>query len=161
MLRRVLALSILACAPLLAGCAIPAIVMESFGENAFPEVDESANAYIQDVRWGRLQQAAAQMAPEQREQFFELFDGDPGRFRFTAAEVLTTIPKGTTGREVDVLVGWEFYNPPGLTERRLRQKQTWRFLELERRWEVSPDLAVFEAAGLPASGAPVPASIPR
>ena len=103
------------------------------------------------------------MAPEQREPFFALFDGDPGPFRFTSVELLSAVPKGIGGREVDVLVSWEFYNPPALTERKLRQKQTWRFLELERRWEVSADLAVFEAVATPAriGAEPVPASPQR
>jgi hypothetical protein len=37
-----------------------------------------------------------------------LFDSDaPGR---SSVEVLSAIPKGIDGREVDVLVAWEFYN---------------------------------------------------
>ena len=104
MLRRVLAISLSLLAPLLAACAIPALIADSFGEHGFPTVDETAEAYNQDLRWGRLQQAAAQMAPEQREPFFALFDGDPGPFRFTSVEVLSAVPKGIGGREVDVLV---------------------------------------------------------
>ena len=119
--------------------------MDSFGENVVPEVTESANAYNQDLRWGRVAQAAAQIVPEQREKFLELFDGDPSSFHFTSVEVLTVIPKAIHGREVDVLVAWEFYSPPALTERKLRQKQSWHYLDLERRWEVTPDLSVFEA----------------
>ena len=161
MVRRALALCLALAAPLLMACAIPAIFMESFAENVIPEVDESANSYNQDLRWGRVQQAAAVMAPDQREKFIELFDGDESRFHFTSVEVLSAIPKGIDGREVDVLVAWEFYSPPALLERKLRQKQTWHFLELERRWEVTPDLAVFEAATAPVSGAPVPASPQR
>lgn len=161
MVRRCFGLCLALGASLQLACAIPAILIESFGENVMPEVDESANAYNQDVRWGRIQQAAAQMPAEQREKFVLLFDGDPGTFRFTSVEVLSAIPKGIDGREVDVLVAWEFYNPPALTERKLRQKQIWRFLELERRWEVTPDLAVFEAAAPPVSGGLVPASPER
>jgi hypothetical protein len=161
MLRRGLALCLALVAPLLIACAIPAIIMDSLGENVIPEVDESANAYNQDLRWGRVQQAAASMVPEQREQFVALFDGDQSAFRFTSVEVLSAVPKSVDGREVDVLVAWEFYSPPALIERKLRQKQTWRFLELERRWEVAPDLAVFEAAVAPVGRAPLPASPQR
>ncbi|MEX2205661.1 MAG: hypothetical protein WEF50_05470 [Myxococcota bacterium] len=155
MLRRGLGLCLVLAAPLLMACAaIPAIFLESLGEKAFPAVDESANAYNQNVRWGRIQQAAAQMPEDQREQFIALFDDDDGPFRFTSVEVLSATPKAFDGREVDVLVAWEYYSPPGLTERKLRQKQAWHFLELERRWEVVPDLAVFEAIK-PAASAPV------
>jgi hypothetical protein len=155
MLRRGLGLCLVFAAPLLMACAaIPSIFLESLGEKAFPAVDESANAYNQDVRWGRIQQAAAQMPEDQREQFIALFDDDEGPFRFTSVEVLSAIPKGFDGREVDVLVAWEYYSPPALIERKLRQKQAWHFLELERRWEVVPDLTVFEDA-LPAAAAPV------
>jgi hypothetical protein len=155
MLRRNLGLCLVLAAPLWLGCAsIPSIFLSAIGEKAFPEVDESADAYNQDLRWGRVHEAAAQMPEDQRERFVTLFDTDGGPFRFTSVEVLSAIPKGFDGREVDVLVAWEFYSPPGLTERKLRQKQAWRFLELERRWEVVPDLTVFEAA-LPATSAPV------
>jgi hypothetical protein len=155
MLRRVIGLCLVLAAPLLMACAsIPTIFLESIGQKAFPEVDESANAYNQDLRWGRVQQAAAQMPEDQREKFVALFDSDDSPFHFTSVEVLSATPKGVGGREVDVLVAWEYYSPPALTERKLRQKQAWRFLELERRWEVVPDLAVFEAAQ-PTASAPV------
>lgn len=168
MRRRGLGLCLAFAGLLLVACAaLPSIFLESLGEKAFPAVDESANAYNQDLRWGRIQQAAAQMPEDQREKFLLLFDGDEGPFRFTSVEVLSATPKGFDGREVDVLVAWEYYSPPALIERKLRQKQAWRFLELERRWEVVPDLAVFEAA-MPAASAPVgsgsgavPASPPR
>jgi hypothetical protein len=162
MLRRCLGLWLALAAPLLMGCAIPALIMESFGESVMPEVKESAEAYNQDLRWGRVPQAAAQMLPAQREQFIELFDGDQSAFHFTSVEVLSAVPKSIDGREVDVLVAWEFYSPPSLTERKLRQKQTWRFIELERRWEVAPDLGVFEAVvAARTSNTPVPASPQR
>lgn len=154
MLRRGLGSCLALAAPLLMACAIPAIFLESLGDNIIPEVEESANDYNQDLRWGRIQQAAAQMPADQRAQFVTLFEGDDSSFRFTSVEVLSAIATGIDGRQVDVLVAWEFYSPPGLTERKLRQKQAWRFLELERRWQVVPDLAVFEAA-LPTAGANV------
>jgi len=162
MLRRSLGLWLALAAPLLLGCAISALLLDSFGESVIPEVSESADAYNQNLRWGRVQQAGAQMLPAQRERFVELFDGDQSAFHFTSVEVLSAVPKSVDGREVDVLVEWEFYSPPALTERRLRQKQTWHFLALERRWQVAPDLAVFEAVvAASGSNAPVPASPQR
>ncbi len=162
MLRRCLGLWLALAAPLLTGCAVPAILMESFGENVIPDVGESADAYNQDLRWGRVQQAAVQMVPEQREKFIGLFDGDESAFHFTSVEVLSAVPKGIDGREVDVLVAWEYYSPPALTERKLRQKQTWHFLELERRWEVTADLVVFETVVATRAGnSTVPASPQR
>jgi hypothetical protein len=157
MLRRGLALCVLLAAPLLFGCAaIPAIFLESIGEGVTPPVDESLNAFNQDLRWGRIQQAAQQMPAEQRAAFIALFDAEEPPFRFTSIEVLSAIPKGIDGREVDVLIGWEYYAPPALTERKLRQKQAWRFVPIERRWEVVPDLSGFQAA-VAATKAPVSA----
>ncbi len=152
-------------APLLVGCAsLPAIFLEGLGENVTPEVDESLHAFNQDLRWGRFQQAAAQMPEDQREAFISLFDHEESPFRFTSTEVLSATPKGVEGREVDAVIAWEFYSPPALTERKLRQKQAWRFLPVERRWEVVPDLAPFQAVVAarpqPAVGA-VPASPQR
>jgi hypothetical protein len=170
MLRRVLALCVLLAAPPLAGCvALPAIFLESIGEGVTPPVDEDLNAFNQDLRWGRIQQAAQQMPEEKREAFVALFDAEEPPFRFTSIEVLSATPKGIDGREVDVLVAWEYYTPPGLTERKLRQKQQWRFVPIERRWEVVPDLSGFEAAAAsakapvsaPARDAAVPASPQR
>ena len=162
MLRRCLGLWLALSAPLLMGCAIPASIMDSLGESVIPSVNESVDAYSQDLRWGRILQASLHMPPEQRERFIELFDDDQSTFHFTSVEVLSADPKGVDGREVEILVAWEFYSPPGLTERKLRQKQTWHFLELERRWEVTPDLGGFEAVvATRASDAPVPASPQR
>jgi len=161
MVRSISALCLSIAVPLLMACTAPALLMDSFGENVIPEVGESADAYNQDVRWGRLQQAALQIVPEQREKFFELFDGDPSAFHFTSVEVLTSIPRSIDGREVDVLVAWEFYSPPALTERKLKQKQTWHYRDLERRWEVEPDLSVFEAELARTSGGAVPAAPQR
>ncbi len=168
--RRGLVLCLLLALPLLTGCvAVPAILLSSLGENVTPPIDESLNAFNQDLRWGRIQQAAQQMPEERREAFIALFDTEEPPFRFTSIEVLSTTPKGIEGREVDVLVSWEYYRPPALTERKLRQKQFWRFIPIERRWEVVPDLSGFEAAvasakapvSAPASGAAVPASPQR
>ena len=165
MLRRSLGLCLVLAAPLLLGCAaIPAIFLESLGENVTPEVDDSLNAFNQDLRWGRIQQAAQQMPADQREAFIALFDTEEPPFRFTSVEVLSATPKGIDDREVDVLIAWEYYSPPALTERKLRQKQSWRFIPIERRWEVVPDLAPFEAViaatARPGVGA-VPASPDR
>src|SRR5512134_1512108 len=129
MLRRVLGLclGLLAALPLTGCASLPAIFLESIGENVTPAVDDSLNAFNQDLRWGRIQQAAAQMPEAQRATFVALFDAEEHPFRFTSIEVLSSTPKGIDGREVDVLVAWEFYSPPAVTERKLRQKQTWRF----------------------------------
>jgi len=162
MVLRSVALCLALSASTLTACAIPAGLMDAFGENVIPEVDESANAYNQDLRWGRVRQAAAQMPADQQEQFFALFDEDQSTFHFTSVEVLSAIPRSIDGREVDVLVAWEYYSPPALVERKLRQKQVWTFLKLERRWEVAPDLGVFEAVvATRANSAPVPAAPER
>lgn len=157
---------VLACvlaAPLLAGCAIPVSLMEAFGENVIPDVEPASNAYNQDLRWGRVRQAATLVVPAQHEKFFELFDEDQSKFHFTSVEVLSAVPRGIDGREVDVLVAWEYYSPPALDERKLRQKQVWRYIELEKRWEVELDFAIFEAALPPFTSprGPVPASPAR
>jgi len=159
--RFVLCLSL--AAPLLGGCAVPVAIFDSFGDNVIPDVDPVSNAYNQDLRWGRVRQASTAVVPAQREKFFELFDEDQSTFHFTSVEVLSSAPRSIDGREVDVLVAWEYYSPPALDERKLRQKQTWRYIDLEKRWEVELDFEVFEAALQPAlrPRGPVPASPAR
>ncbi len=163
MVLRRFALACLLAAPLFAGCAVPVSLWDAFGENVVPDVEPASNAYNQDLRWGRVRQAATQVVPEQREKFFELFDEDQSKFHFTSVEVLSAAPRSIDGREVDVLVAWEYYSPPALDERKLRQKQVWRYIELEKRWEVELDFTTFEAA-LPPYTSPrgaVPASPAR
>jgi hypothetical protein len=165
--------------PLFVGCAVGAGLLEPFAglmPEPMPDVEVSVNAYNNDLRWGRLRQASAQLAPEQREKFFELFDESSSGFRFTSVEVLSTEPRPrervvgdgevepVVPSEYDVLVAFEYYRLPALDERKLRQKQTWRYLALENRWEVEPDFTGFEAALAPEhreSVDPVPAAPER
>jgi len=177
MVLRLSALCVALVAPLFVGCAVGAGLFEPFARlmpDPVPDVETSVNAYNDDLRWGRLRQASAQVAPDQREKFFELFDETTTGFRFTSVEVLSTEPvrpEGTeaeieelAGKEFEVLVAFEYYRLPALDERKLRQKQTWRFVVLENRWEVEPDFTGFEAALAPerrAPAEPVPAAPER
>src|SRR5258705_8132985 len=90
--------------PLFAGCAVGAGLFEPFARlmpDPVPDVDVSVNAYNQDLRWGRLREASAQVAPDQREKFFELFDETTTGFRFTSVEVLSTEPRATRSEALD------------------------------------------------------------
>jgi hypothetical protein len=167
--HRVRALFVALALPLLTGCAIGAGLFEPFARllpDPVPDVDNSVNAYNQNLRWGRVREASAQVTPDQREKFFELFDESTSGLRFTSVEVLSTEPHPTkdealAGKEFDVLVAFEYIRLPALDERKLRQKQTWRYVEPANRWEVEPDFAGFEAAVAPAprdAAEPVPAA---
>jgi len=165
--------------PLFMGCAVSAGLLEPFAwliPEGMPDVEVSVNAYNNDLRWGRLRQASAQVVPDQREKFFELFDESTSGFRFTSVEVLSTEPRlrkrivsdaevePLVPQEYDVLVAFEYYRLPALDERKLRQKQTWRYDALGNRWEVEPDFTGFEAALAPEHSTPaepVPASPER
>lgn len=164
--------------PIFVSCAVGASLLEPFAgllPDPAPDIELSVNAYNNDLRWGRLRQASAQIAPDQREKFFELFDETTTGFRFTSVEVLSTEPhrveKAAAAEseepaitEYDVLVAFEYYRLPALDERKVRQKQTWRLLEAENRWEVEPDFTGFEAALAPERREPtepVPASPAR
>lgn len=171
------ALCVTLMAPLFAGCTLGALIAEPFTRlmpDPIPEIELSVNNYNEDLRWGRLRQAAAQVAPDQREKFFELFDETTSGFRFTSVEVLSTEPRRhpitedgiepLVPREYDVLVAFEYYRLPALDERKLRQRQTWRLDLLENRWEVEPDFTGFEAALAPerrVPAEPVPAAPER
>lgn len=116
-----------------AACVTP-IVPESM-----PSVDDYAREFNNDVRWGRWQEAAAQVEPERRSQFLKLFDDSDRPYRFTEVEVLNSKPISQDGTEMELLVSLEYYRLPSVKERKVRQTQTWRWDVLQEKWLVTPD----------------------
>lgn len=141
------ALGIALLTPLLCGCAVVASLLEPIYGEDVPPVDQYAQLHVDDLRWGRVQQAALPVVPERREAFLALFDDAERPFRFTSIEIVSAQAKGDDepAAEYDVLVAYEFYRPPAVSERKLRQHQTWRFDPETEQWTVDPDLEVFAA----------------
>lgn len=124
-----------------------------------PDVDETAKAYNNDVRWGRYYEASAQLAPEQRGSFLKLLDDQARPYRFTSVDLLQATPSDD-GAQVEMLVSLEYYRLPSVQEQKVRQRQLWKFDRTANRWFVDPDLAVLGGPA-PVGGGPVPASPAR
>lgn len=130
--NRLLALMLLG----FAACVTPILPQET------PAVDEYAQEYNNDVRWGRWQEAAAQVEPERRSAFLKLFDDVDRPYRFTSVDVMTSKPLSDDGTEMELLVQLEYYRLPSVQERKVRQIQKWRYDVLMEKWVVTPDLSV-------------------
>jgi hypothetical protein len=107
-----------------------------------PSVDEFAQEYNNDVRWGRWQEAAAQVEPERRSAFLKLLDTSDRPYKFTSVDLLSAKPLSSDGTEVELLVGLEYYRLPSVQERKVRQVQKWRYDVTMEKWVVTPDLSV-------------------
>jgi hypothetical protein len=107
-----------------------------------PDIEPFAQDYNNDVRWGRWQEAAAQVEPERRAAFLALLDDSDRPYRFTSVEVLNSKPVTQDGTEMELLVALEYYRLPSVKERKVRQVQTWRYDVTLEKWVVTPDLSV-------------------
>ena len=123
-----------------------------------PDVDDTAKAYNDDVRWGRYYEASAQLPAEQRDAFMKLLDDKMRPYRFTSVDLLQATPSDD-GAKVEMLVSLEFYRLPSVQEQKVQQRQVWTYDREARRWFVAPDLAVLGTA--PRGGALVPAAPAR
>ncbi|HTO52523.1 MAG TPA: hypothetical protein VMR50_03975 [Myxococcota bacterium] len=121
---------------LLAACVTPIIPPDT------PAVDDYAQEYNNDLRWGRWQEAAAQVEPERRGEFLKLLDDNSNPIHFTSVDILSTKPVVTDGSEVEMLVSLEYYRLPSVKERKVRQVQHWRYDVDAEKWVVTPDLSV-------------------
>jgi hypothetical protein len=131
-----------------------------------PPFEDALIAFNNDLRWGRIHQAVAQLDREQQTRFLELFEDEAAPFQFTSIDVVTTTPKKYTADgdgepvEVEALVSYEFYRPPMVIQEKIRQHQRWRFVLMERRWVLDFDFEPFESRARGASPAPA-AAAPR
>jgi len=107
-----------------------------------PPLDESAEQYNNDVRWGRWHEAAERVEPERRNAFLNLLDDKDNPYRFTSVDVIHTEAKSSDGTEIDLLVSLEYYRLPSVEERKVRQLQHWRYDVPTKKWVVTPDLSV-------------------
>jgi hypothetical protein len=124
-----------------------------------PDVDETAQAYNNDVRWGRYYEASAQLPPEQRSAFLKLLDDSARPYRFTSIDLMKATPN-EDGSRVEMLVSLEYYQLPSVLEKKVQQRQLWRYDRKENRWFVDPDMSVLGGPP-PSGGSQVPAAPER
>jgi len=119
------------------------------------KVRDLADTYGQDLRFGRISEAAAFVRREDRKAFLEAFMDVARRVQFTNAEVVNA--ESTDSMTVEVWTRYELFELPSIQVRSLSERQVWHFDPLGRTWQVQPDLSVFTGARSPAGSAP-PAS---
>jgi hypothetical protein len=109
------------------------------------KVREVADSYGQNLRFGRIIEAAAFVRPEDRKAFLEAFPRIAERLEFTNAEVVTVEP--VTATSMAVLTTYEVFAMPSLQIRTISENQVWYFDANRRTWLVQPDLAAFPGSG--------------
>jgi hypothetical protein len=84
---------------------------------------EAVDGYNQGVRWGRYQNAAIHVPPEQRAQFVDDWDQRSKDLRITDFDIVKVVQK--TEREARVEVRLEWYKDSEGTVHETRAMQTW------------------------------------
>ncbi len=134
------------CVGILAGCGAaswnPDYLLPS---NRQAMVRERAESYTQSLRWGRLNEAIAFVIQEKQPAFKELLEQADPPYRFTSAEI-ESVKLGDVRSVVKVVVSYELYRPPSISERSVRETQIWHYVAERREWFVEPQLSVFDAA---------------
>ncbi len=106
------------------------------------QVERAAEAYAADLRWGRLEQAAARVLPSRRGAFLELFHDSTRAPRFTGWEVMD-VRLGEERGVANVVVGFQLYRPPALREGQILEQQVWRYEPSAALWYVEPNLGLY------------------
>lgn len=111
-------------------------------EKRVENVRETADWYAANLRWGRIQQAAAMVQPDHRRDFIAIFVQPTPRVEFTGWEVIT-VEQQDLRSEAEVWVTYEYFTPPAVRPRSITERQQWRYDPVGRAWRVQPDLTVF------------------
>ena len=127
----------------LVGC-IPAWMDPGYMSRAgrTSRVRDAAESFGYDLRWGRFEEAAKRVKPDQRDAFLSLASELEGNVRFTGFEI-ESVDVGIARAEASVSVAFTLYRLPSIEETTLREQQHWRFDKIRRRWYIEPNLALY------------------
>jgi hypothetical protein len=134
------------CLLLAAGCATPLYPWRA--GRLEKQLQESAERYADNLRWGRIDFAVKQVQPELRPAFLALFDDEKSPLRLTDIQV-SSVETGPEPEQGRVQVRVTLYHSRALTERSMTELQEWRFDRKRAAWLVEPDLALYERACTP------------
>jgi hypothetical protein len=119
------------------GCIGPLQRLRSPGlESALAVAEE----YGTELRWGRVDEAAALVHPDLRSGFQRLFAGYENRVRITSFEV-ESVELQQTQRTAQAMVRYELYRVSSLVEESRREPLRLRWELMGGRWYVEPDLS--------------------
>ncbi len=111
------------------------------------KVEEAAESYAANLRWGRLGLAAARVHPAYRQEFMALVTASRRPFQFTDFEVVT-VELGPERDQATAHALFSLYRLPSTREIQLADMQQWRYDARARRWYLEPDLELYSRAGL-------------
>ncbi len=109
------------------------------------DLQEAAERYADNLRWGRIDVAVKHVEPELRGAFLALFDDEKSPLRLTDMQV-SSVETGPEPEQATVYVRVSLYHESALTEESLTEHQAWRFDRKRSAWLVEPDLALYERA---------------
>jgi len=134
------------------GCIGPLQRLRSPGVESAWEV---ADKYGTELRWGRVNEAAALVHPKLRTGFRRLLAGQEDRIRITSFEV-ESVEVQLDKRTAQAMVRYSLYRVPAVVEESRSGPLQLRWELSGGRWYVEPDLpALARDLGLePVSGAP-------
>ena len=116
----------------------PTLVFRSERES---KVEERAEAYGLNLRFGRVDEAALAVHPDLREEFLSAMS-DPGNApRFTHFELESV--ESDERERANVRARFGVYRPPAINERLILERQVWRYEPALGAWFVEPDLELY------------------
>ncbi len=110
------------------------------GFGRYAEARAAVESYGTNLRWGRVDEAAAFVDPESQAAFRQLLAGREDRLRITEFQV-TSVELGPDRRSGEAVVFYRLYRMPSVTEESRTERLGLRYDVLRDRWYVEPSLA--------------------
>ena len=117
----------------------PTLVIRSERET---KVEELAEAYGLNLRFGRVNEAARAVHPDLREDFLSAMTDPAGAPRFTHFE-LESVELSDERERANVRARFGVYRPPSINERLILERQIWRYDPALGAWFLAPDLHLY------------------
>ena len=106
-------------------------------------LEDRAKRYASNLRWGRVQEAAELVHPDDRVGFVRFMRESQGRVRFTSFEVDSAEADREQSTGV-AIVTFRLYRPPRMDEQLLVESQDWVFDSDRKQWLLqTPDLSAY------------------
>jgi hypothetical protein len=105
-------------------------------------VKRASESFSDALRWGRLEEAAALVHPDQRAEFRSELAELEDDLRFTSYEI-EGVTLGPGLDQANAKVRFELYRLPSVAEETLRDDQRWRYDLVQGSWYLEPDLALY------------------
>ncbi len=109
------------------------------GWGRYEEAHRAVEAYGTNLRWGRINEAASFVYPENQAAFRQLLAGREDRLRITEFQI-TSVELGEDKMSGEALVHYRVYRVPSVTEESRTERFALKYDALSDRWYVEPNL---------------------